>query len=171
MGVEFLAHLRTSHPDLQVIVISDSDTFDDRIQAARLGGRGFLQKPVRPAQVVDLLRDSLMVSGSERPTIVAVDHDSDQLARIVAELQPLDARVITVSDLLSTWSVLAETSPDLVILNLDMPQFDGLELCQVLRNDPRWAAVPVLCLTTNTAPDAINRMFECGADDFVAQAR
>ena len=58
---------------LQVIVISDSDTMDDRIQAARLGGRGFLQKPVRPAQVIDLLRDSLMVSGQERPTIVAVE--------------------------------------------------------------------------------------------------
>ena len=87
----------------------------------------------------------------------------------MAELQPLDARVITVSDLLSTWSVLAETSPDLVILNVDTPQLDGLELCQVLRNDPRWAAVPVLCLTTNTAPDAVNRMFECGADDVVAK--
>ena len=37
--------------------------------------------------------------------------------------------------------VLAETTPDLVILDVDMPQLNGIELCRVMRNDPRWAAV------------------------------
>src|SRR4029079_3647968 len=48
-------------------------------------------------------------------------------------------------------------------------QFDGIELCRVLRNDPRWAAVPVLFLTGKTDSETVTRMFEAGADDYVAK--
>jgi PleD family two-component response regulator len=65
--------------------------------------------------------------------------------------------------------VLAETTPDLVILDVDMPQLNGIELCRVMRNDPRWAAVPVLFLTEPVDPVVVTRMFEVGGDDFVTK--
>jgi diguanylate cyclase (GGDEF)-like protein len=65
--------------------------------------------------------------------------------------------------------VLAETTPDLVILDVDMPQLNGIELCRVMRNDPRWAAVPVLFLTEPVGPAVVTRMFEVGGDDFVTK--
>jgi diguanylate cyclase (GGDEF)-like protein len=119
--------------------------------------------------VIDFLRDSLFVVRSETSTIVVVDDDPALLLMIETLLQPLRARVIPVTDPLRVLNVLAETSPDLVVLDVDMPRLDGIELCRVLRNDPRWAAVPVLFLSARTEPALVTHMFECGADDYVAK--
>jgi diguanylate cyclase (GGDEF)-like protein len=169
VGIPFLEELHHSHPTLPVIVVAEGEQFRDRVDAARLGSRGFLQKPVRPAQVIDLLRDSLIVTRSERATIVAVDDDVKLLAMIETLLRPLGARVVAVTEPLRVLGVLAETTPDLVILDVDMPQLNGIELCRVMRNDPRWAAVSVLFLTDPVEPAVVTRMFEAGADDFVSK--
>ncbi|HXT18670.1 MAG TPA: diguanylate cyclase [Gemmatimonadaceae bacterium] len=168
-GLPFLEELQVARPTLPVIVISSGDEFQDRVEAARLGGRGFLQKPVRPSQLIDLLRDSLVVAKQHVSTIVAVDDDEDLLALLEAMLQPLRARVIAVTDPLRALNALVEHAPDLVMLDEDMPGLSGIELCRVLRNDPRWAAVPVLFLTGQVDPMTVMRMFEAGADDFVAK--
>jgi diguanylate cyclase (GGDEF)-like protein len=169
VGFAFLEEIHVAFPALPVIVISDADEFQDRVEAARLGGRGFLQKPVRPSQLIDLLRDSLVAAPHEVATIVAVDDDPELLALIQALLQPIGARVLTVSDPLRVLHVLVEHAPDLVMLDVDMPGLNGIELCRVLRNDPRWAALPVLFLTAQSEPNTVMQMFEAGADDFVAK--
>lgn len=167
IGVPFLEELHHEHPKLRTIVISHGDAFQDRVDAARLGSRGFLQKPVRPQQVIDLLRTNLLVASAERPTIVAVDDDVATLSDVRELLCPLDARVVTVLDPTAMLPVLGETAPDLVILDVDMPGFDGIELCRILRNDPRWSAVPVVFLTNNIDPFTVTRMFDAGGDDFI----
>ena len=168
-GLPFLEEIHTAYPDLPVIVISDGGQFADRVEAARFGGRGFLPKPVRSAQVIDLLRDSLITSRREAATIMAVDDDPSLLALIESLLQPLGARLIAITDPARVLEALAETAPDLVILDVDMPSLNGIELCRVLRSDPRWSAVPVLFLTARTDADTVTRMFEAGGDDFVAK--
>jgi diguanylate cyclase (GGDEF)-like protein len=166
-GLSFLDEVHQSHPTLPVVVISDGDAFQDRVDAARLGGRGFLQRPVRPAQLFDVLRDALVVSRDELPTIVAVDDDPTVLSLITSLLDPMGAHVVKCVDPLRALSFLVEFAPDLVMLDVDMPELNGIELCRVLRNDPRWAAVPILFLTARDDPDNVTRMFEAGADDFV----
>jgi diguanylate cyclase (GGDEF)-like protein len=169
IGIPFLEEIHRDFPRLIIVAISHGDQFMDRVNAARLGARGFLQKPVRSSQVIDLLRNSVLASAADRPTIVAVDDDVDILSIVREVLMPIDARVVTVLDPTTILPVLGETAPDLVILDVDMPQFDGIELCRVLRNDPRWAAVPVLFLSGKTDADTVTRMFEAGADDYVAK--
>lgn len=168
-GVSFLEELHTSRPSLPTVVLSSDGQFHDRVEAARLGGRGFLQKPVRPSQILDLLRDSLIVHHEDMPTIVAVDDDPDLLALIDALLTPTGVRFVKCGDPLRALNFLVENSPDLIMLDVDMPELNGIELCKVLRNDPRWTAVPVLFLTARTEPANVMRMFEAGADDFVAK--
>ena len=168
-GIPLLEELNHAYPDLPVLVVADGERFEERVEAARLGARGFLQKPVRPAQIIDILRDSLILSRSERATIVVVDDDARLLSQVETLLQPLGARIVTVTEPLRVLGVLAEAAPDLVIMDMDMPQLNGIELCRVMRNDPRWAAVPVLFLADQPEPARITRMFEVGADDFVVK--
>ncbi len=168
-GTALLEELHTSRPVLPVIVISSGDAFQDRVDAARLGGRGFLQKPVRPSQIFELLRDTLVLSHEELPTIVAVDDDRDLLTLIEAILTPIGVHFVKCHDPMRALNYLVEYPPDLVMLDVDMPGVNGIELCRVLRNDPRWAATPILFLTARTEPASVLRMFEAGADDFVAK--
>ncbi|MCM8769865.1 MAG: response regulator transcription factor [Candidatus Omnitrophica bacterium] len=62
---------------------------------------------------------------------------------------------------------LARQIPDLVILDLMLPDMDGLDVCRFLKNDPRWATIPVLMLTAKaTETDKVVGL-EVGADDYV----
>jgi diguanylate cyclase (GGDEF)-like protein len=56
-----------------------------------------------------------------------------------------------------------------VLLDVEMPGIGGLELCRVLRADPRWRSVPVLFLTARTDTETVRAVFAAGADDFVAK--
>jgi DNA-binding response OmpR family regulator len=59
--------------------------------------------------------------------------------------------------------------PDLVILDLMLPEMDGLEVCRRLRQEPQTAALPIIMLTAKT--DEVDRVLglEMGADDYVAK--
>jgi DNA-binding response OmpR family regulator len=59
--------------------------------------------------------------------------------------------------------------PDLIVLDLMLPEMDGLEVCRRLRSDPRSAAVPIIILTARA--DEVDRVvgLELGADDYVSK--
>jgi len=50
-----------------------------------------------------------------------------------------------------------------------MPHLNGIELCQVIRNDPRWSELPVLFLTAHAEADTVEQIFAAGADDCVSK--
>jgi phosphate regulon transcriptional regulator PhoB len=60
-------------------------------------------------------------------------------------------------------------APDLVVLDLMLPEMDGLEVCRRLRGDPATAAIPIIMLTAKA--DEVDRIvgLEMGADDYVAK--
>jgi DNA-binding response OmpR family regulator len=62
---------------------------------------------------------------------------------------------------------LEQTVPDLVILDVEMPELSGIDLCQVVRNDPRWSELPVLFLSAHTDAKTVHQVFTVGADDYV----
>ena len=59
--------------------------------------------------------------------------------------------------------------PDLVLLDVMMPEMDGFEVCRRLRGDPKLAEVPVIMITALDDRDARIRGLEAGADDFISK--
>ena len=62
-----------------------------------------------------------------------------------------------------------ETIPDLIVLDLNLPGFDGLELCRILRSRPASATVPIIMVTARTTETDRIRGLEIGADDYVTK--
>jgi DNA-binding response OmpR family regulator len=77
--------------------------------------------------------------------------------------------VTTLSEPSRFWETLEAAKPDLLILDLDMPTYNGIELCRAVRTDPQWATLPIMFLTAHSATIAIDRVFAAGADDFVTK--
>jgi len=67
------------------------------------------------------------------------------------------------------WEALAGFHPALVITDIQMPEMDGYELCACIKRDPRLREIPVMLLTSLTAPEDVIRGLECGADNFVVK--
>jgi len=59
-----------------------------------------------------------------------------------------------------------EARPDLVLMDMTLPDIDGLEITRKLKADPRTSAVPIIVLTARAMPEDKARAFEAGADDY-----
>ncbi len=66
-------------------------------------------------------------------------------------------------------TALATHLPTLVITDINMPEMDGWELCQRIKDDPRLRELPVILLTSLADPKDILKGLECGADNFVVK--
>lgn len=99
-------------------------------------------------------------------TILMVEDNALQRRQIEAQLQPLGHRVITAANGQEALDRLQEVLPDLIIMDAVMPSMDGFKACEMIKGDPRTAAVPILVLTA-LSRDAKDRSYAAGADDFL----
>ncbi|MBV9368306.1 MAG: response regulator [Frankiales bacterium] len=65
--------------------------------------------------------------------------------------------------------LLDEVAPDLVVLDVQMPEMDGWETLQALRRDPRSADVPIILCTVKSHPDDMRRGWQAGCDGFLTK--
>ncbi|MBT9312959.1 response regulator [Leptothoe kymatousa] len=168
-GMALLLELTQLQPQLSVIVATDQDSLRERATALRAGAKSFLPKPVAAAQVLKTLIHHLGQTTLPAASILALDDDPQILECLDAILRPWGFQLTLVSDPLKFWDSLEQAPPDLMILDIEMPDFNGLEMCQVIRNDPALHQFPILFLSGHTEPDIVRRVFEVGADDYLSK--
>ncbi len=105
----------------------------------------------------------------EKPLIAAVDDEEDILELIRVNLEKSGFRVKTFLRAKPLFDFLSDHQPDLILLDLMLPDFDGLEVCKALRNDSRWQEIPILMLTAKGDEADVVLGLEVGADDYVVK--
>lgn len=166
---ELLSELSSATPSIPVLIFTGSDTFTDRIETARRGGRAFLPKTLSPAEVLDTVREHLARARLHATRILVVDDDPAMLDIMRALLEPHNLEVSGLADPLAFWETLERISPEVLILDVDMTGVNGPELCRAVRNDPLWSRIAVIFATAHTDLLTIERVFQAGADDFIAK--
>jgi len=166
---QLLAEFKARKPPVPVLVFTKETDLNNRLQVAKRGGQTFLQKPMPPAQVLENVTQVLHLSTQAEAKILAVDDDPKILEVLQSLLSPWGLIVKTLEDPRRFWETLEDVQPDLLILDVEMLYGNGIELCQIVRNDCRWSELPILFLTAHTDPDIINQVFRVGADDFVSK--
>ncbi|WP_193197189.1 response regulator [Nostoc sp. MG11] len=165
-------------PTLQipVLVFTERNNFSDacgrlrlRVEAVRSGGRAFLQKSMPPSQILESVSQILQQTRITEARVMIVDDEPQTLTVIQQSLEPLGLTLKTLEDPQGFWDTLTEFSPDLLILDVEMPHINGIELCQVVRNDPYWRFLPVMFLVDNLEADIVEQIFAVGADDCVSK--
>jgi len=59
--------------------------------------------------------------------------------------------------------------PDVILLDVMMPDMDGIEACRRIKADPKWQAVPIIMVTALTAKEDLAKCLDAGADDFISK--
>jgi diguanylate cyclase (GGDEF)-like protein len=152
-----------------MLVSGGGDVLGDRVRAARAGAQGFLPSSLPPERLVAAVADWRGRREPRGGRLLAVDDDPAVLAALRAVFRDDTARLTTLDAPLRFWELLEQTTPDLVLLDVDMPEVNGIELCRLIRADERWAGLPVLVLTAVTDPSTLRDVFVAGADDYVAK--
>ncbi|MCC5637339.1 response regulator [Nostoc sp. CHAB 5844] len=164
-----LADLASRTPPISALVLAAVDSLLDRVAVARAGGRGFLHKPVAAVQVWEMAKQLLQVTQPLTVNVLVVDDDPVFLAALRPMLEPWGIRMTALDNPLRFWEVLRSVVPDLLILDVDMPEVNGMELCQAVRIDPDWQGLPILFLTARSDRATIQQVFTIGADDYVSK--
>jgi CheY-like chemotaxis protein len=94
-----------------------------------------------------------------KPYILIVDDDPDILEGILTILESQPYRLATARDGKKCMEMIAQETPDLLILDLLMPRMDGWGVIREMRSEPRYTGVPILVLTT-VIEDASRRRYE-----------
>ena len=102
-------------------------------------------------------------------TILVVDDEAILVDTIAYNLEQAGYQVITAADGASALETARRTTPDLIILDIMLPEMDGLEVCRQLRRENNTATTPIMMLTAKG--DEIDKVvgLEVGADDYVTK--
>jgi two-component system phosphate regulon response regulator PhoB len=101
--------------------------------------------------------------------ILVVDDEPDALELIAFNLKTAGLDVVTASDGEAALQLARSHQPDLVLLDLMLPEVDGLEVCKILRRDPATSAIPIIMVTAKAAEMDRVLGLELGADDYVTK--
>ncbi|EKQ66922.1 response regulator with CheY-like receiver domain and winged-helix DNA-binding domain [Leptolyngbyaceae cyanobacterium JSC-12] len=102
-------------------------------------------------------------------TVLAVDDDPAVLDSLHQFLPRWGIRLQTLDDPRQLGATLATTTPDVLLLDVEMPHMDGVHLCQQIRGDRAWIGLPILFLSARTDTQTVQRLFSAGADDYIAK--
>lgn len=105
----------------------------------------------------------------EMTHILAVDDESGVLNSISRVLEAAGFEVTTAGSGARALELIHQRRPDLVVLDIIMPEMDGLEVCRRLRADPFLARLPIIFLTAKGRPTDIVEGLDIGADEFLVK--
>ena len=124
----------------------------------------------RIAELLDVMRDTLGSGAApkqDRRRILIVDDDPDVVFLIRSVLDVSGNELVTAGDVKSAEAALAADTPDLIVLDLVLPDGDGRSLLMRLRERPATASTPVIVLTATSSERARAECIALGADQVV----
>jgi PAS domain S-box-containing protein len=143
-GWSVLAALRKDSElaDVPVIMVS---ILDEQRRGAALGAAGYLTKPIdreRLRRLLDRFR------APTRPTrVLIVEDDPYQRERMRGWIESQDSIVQQAANGKEALERLQESKPDLILLDLMMPEMDGFQVVATLQKEPAWRDIPVIVIT------------------------
>ena len=167
-GLSLLKELSQIPQSCAIAVLMEGGTFENRLEIVHQGANLVLSEPVSCQNALSSIVE-LVENSSRGAKIMIVDDDPQILQTLEIALEPWNFQLTTLDNPKKCWDLLETTNPDLLVLDLEMPEFNGIELCQVLRSDRQWQKLPILFLSAHQDPQSQNQAFEIGADDYICK--
>jgi CheY-like chemotaxis protein len=101
---------------------------------------------------------------------VLIVEDEEDAAELFAEMMRISGfRVLKTSKSTTALSIMTADKPDVVLLDIMMPEISGLDILRQMRRDPNLANIPVIVLTAKSMPSDIKNGMEAGASTYLTK--
>ena len=104
---------------------------------------------------------------NRQPLVLAVDDDPDNLVLMSHVLTLFNCSVLTAVDGQTTLSVSRDCRPDLILLDIRLPDIDGIELIGQIKRDPKLMEIPIIAVTALAKPEDRDRILLAGCADYI----
>ncbi len=161
--------LRPGGDSVAVLIVSGLSGFEDRVEAIHCGADGFFQKPLDADALLRRLHHLLDRSRTVASRILSVEDEPDQAAfiRTILESAGYDVRICGGSR--DFQSDLETFQPDLVLMDARLPDTSGYELARYIRQEEKYATLPVIFLTAEVLTSHRIEGLRAGGDDYLTK--
>jgi diguanylate cyclase (GGDEF)-like protein len=149
------------------IFISARDDWQARLAAVQANGSAYLTKPIDFNELLERL-DFITMRQTPDPFKILIVDDMQVLAEhyaIVLGNTGMEVEIVT--DINELLEVLSDFKPDLIVMDIYMPQCSGLEAAKIIRQKDELLSVPIVFLSTEADPSQHISAMELGGDDFL----
>lgn len=166
-GYEFVEQVRSmpKGDEPAIIIASKQAGFIDKVRAMHCGADSYYEKPLDYKSVTRRIKYLLDRKKLSPAKILSVEDDPDQAAFIRAFLESAGYQVKTCTDPRQFEAAMSQFQPDLVLLDVMLSGMTGFELARYIRQDERYATLPIVFLTTQNQLDARIESARAGGDD------
>lgn len=170
-GYDLIDHLRglPGGEAVPALMLSPRVGFLDKVEAIHCGADGYFEKPVDWKALMRRLQHLLEASQPHPARILSVEDDPQQGGYLKAILESGGYEAAVCEDPKGFEAALKEFQPDLVLMDILLPEISGYDLVRYLRQDERYAALPVLFLTTDGQLQSRFRSAQVGGDDHLVK--
>ncbi|MDX2470416.1 MAG: response regulator, partial [SAR324 cluster bacterium] len=155
-----------------ILFVTGNDTLEGRIQGFQSGATDFVTKPFSKGTISKYLQNQIAPDSLFKGIHCLIVDDSDLVCKIVANiLTPLGAKVTVAHDGQEALKIMEKSYKkiDIVITDYEMPNMNGDEFCDSLRNKMGLRHLPIIFLTGAAEQSYIIKMFESGATDLITK--
>lgn len=145
-GIAWLEANKTSLQDTAVIMLSARTDMVARLRAVRAGAQAYVVKSNDIALLNHKIQQTLQYLHHPKDHVLLVDNDNARLALLADQLQQEGFTVDTLNMPLLLLERLMRLHPDVVVLNYDLPGCNGMEIGNLLRQDPSLMSIPMVYL-------------------------
>ncbi|MDD2159891.1 diguanylate cyclase [Pseudomonas sp. MIL19] len=169
-GLAYAASLqeRLDEP-LPLLVTTTQDDFATHLEAVRVGAMGFFTKPVDIPQLENRLERCFAQQQGEPYRVLIIDDDRELASRFSLILRGANMLVEMQHDPAEIFTHMRNFNPEVILLDVNMPNCTGPELAQIIRMYDDWLRVPIIYLSAETDINRqMNALIKAG-DDFVTK--
>ncbi|MEL6262320.1 MAG: response regulator [Cyanobacteria bacterium J06626_6] len=160
---------------LPVVVLGNQLPLKRRHQLVKQGVEIVTTRTLAPREIMASAAQIIKAETSQIRVAIA-DDDPQMLTLLKTSLALWGFQVITFRNAMDLWHWLIQPEApirpavDILVLDVEMPDLDGISLCRIIRADARFQALPILFLTHHREESTRMQAFQSGADDFVHKA-
>lgn len=160
------------YAELPIIFITANDTLKSRQKGYQAGGNEFMSKPFLPGELsIAIERAQKNHDGIRGRTVLVVDDSSSVRSLLSIGLKAKGLNIVSACNGNEALETLKQNADkiDLVITDYLMPEMDGDELCNKIRNELGHRELPIIFLSSLGEKEQIIKMFRAGASDFIVK--
>lgn len=150
-----------------LVMVGDEDSIPARLQAVRAGASAYIVRPVHLPELIEALETINPATAGEPPRVLIVEDSKSQSMHYNKVLKEAGCSTAVVNQPLQVMEALHRLKPELILLDMHMPDCTGLELARVLHQMPGWRSIPMVFLTAEENPDKLAAAMAISGDDFL----
>jgi diguanylate cyclase (GGDEF)-like protein len=152
-----------------LLTLANENDLNARLKAMRAGVDAFVPQPITAAEAALRVRDLLEVDGDDPYRVMIVEDDRSQAMFAESVLRKAGMLTLAVTDPLRTLDELERFKPDLILMDLYMPNISGLELTAIVREREQFINIPIVFLSGEQDSEKHFEALSAGGDDFLSK--